>query len=359
MVSDFAATSVKAWERQVELVVYDPGEVSSAAILEQGGQEFGLRISDLDVDFVVTRSQVYSANVAEFKVYNASEASRKLMGTPGKRIRFSAGYRDMGGPVGIFWGSILKAPSSKSGSDWVTTITAVSSLTEATGTLDIAQADKQKNDKKAGTSKLTPEQKQMLINQAVNRIPLILNYGPDARAKDIIRTIGNQTGLAVNGLEAMPDILFPNGWTYAGGVRGALATLGKMLRASGYSLAAGNTSILVTTLDGTSVTAVSAYLTKDTGLLEVKPTTDMNIPPKLDSKGKRVTMPETYEFKSLLNPKIQPNTVVTFNTDAVKTSALVWEAKFTGTSYGTGEFTVTGKCTAWTGAGDALRRNPT
>lgn len=354
MASDFAATTVKAWERQVELVVYDPGEVSSAAILVQGGQEFGLRISDLDIDFVVTRSQVYSANVAEFKVYNASEATRKLMGTPGKRIRFSAGYRDMGGPVGIFWGSILKAPSSKLGSDWVTTITAVSSLTEATGTLDLAQADKQK-----GKAKLTPEQRQTLVNQAVNRIPLILNYGPDARAKEIIRTIGNQTGLAVNGLESMADVLFPNGWTYAGGVRGALDTLGKMLRASGFSLVAGNTSILVTPLAGTSVNAVSAYLTKDTGLLEVKSTTDMNIPPKLDSKGNRVKMPETYEFKALLNPKIQPNTVVTFNTDTVKTSALVWESKFQGTGYGVGEFVVVGKCTAWEGAGDVLRRNPT
>lgn len=351
MASDFAATSVKAWERQVELVVYDPGEVSSAGILAQGGQEFGLRISDLDIDFVVTRSQVYSANVAEFKVYNASEATRKLMGTPGKRIRFSAGYRDMGGPVGIFWGSILKAPSSPDGKgSIVTTITAVSSLTEATGTLDIASKDKKK---------LTPEQKQGLVNQAVNRIPLVLNYGPDARAAEIIRTIGNQTGLATNGLESMPEILFPNGWTYAGGVRGALATLGKMLRASGYSLVAGNTSILVTPLAGTSVNSVSAYLTKDTGLLEVKPTTDMNIPPKLDSKGKRVQMPETYEFKALLNPKIMPNTVVTFNTDVVKTSALVWESKFQGTGYGVGEFVVVGKCTAWEGAGDVLRRNPT
>jgi hypothetical protein len=288
--------------------------------------------------------------VAEFKVYNASEATRKLMGTPGRRIRFSAGYRDMGGPVGIFWGSILKAPSSKSGSDWVTTITAVSSLTEATGTLDIASKDKRK---------LTSDQKQALVNQAVNRIPLILNYGPDARAKEIIRTIGNQTGLAVNGLEGMPDILFPNGWTYVGGVRGALEKLGQMLRASGFSLVAGNTSILVTPLAGTSVTSVAAYLSYDTGLLEVKPTTDLNIPPKLDSKGNRVKMPETYEFKSLLSPKIMPNTVVTFATESVKTSALVWESKFQGTSYGTGEFTVSGKCTAWTGAGDTLRRNPT
>lgn len=355
MASDFAAVSVKAWERQVELVVYDPGEVSSAAVLIQGGQEFGLRISDLDIEFDVTRSQVYSANVAEFKVHNASEATRKLLGTPGKRVRFSAGYRDMGGPVGIFWGSILKAPSQRASTGWVTTITAISSLTEATGTLDIAQADKQK-----GKDKLTPDQKQNLINQAVNRIPLILNYGPNARAAEIIRTIGTQTGLAVNGLESMPEVLFPNGWTYVGGVRGALQKLAQMLRAYGVSIVAGNTSILVTPLSGTTLSVVAAYLTYTTGLIEVQATTDQNIPPKLDHAGNRVPMPETFDFKALLNPKILPNTLVEFATDAVKTTALVWEAKFTGTNFGSGQFVVAGKCTAWTGgAADATRRNPT
>jgi len=347
LASDFQATPIKAWERQIELVVYAPSDVSSAAILLQGGQEFGLRVSDLHMDFDVTRSQVYSANVAEFKVYNASEATRKLMAEPGKRVRFSAGYRDMGGPVGIFWGSILRAPSSKVGPDWVTTITAVSSLTEATGTLDIANSRK---------NKLAPDQKQELVNQAVNRIPLVLNYGPDAQAKEIIRTIGSQTGLAVNGLEDMPDVLFPNGWTYVGGVRGALDTLAKMLRASGFSLVAGNTSILVTPLSGTSLSVTAAYLSHETGLIEVKPTTDLNIPPKLDKKGNRIVMPETYEFKALLSPKITPNSLVEFDTPQVKTSMLVSECKFIGNNYG-GDFHVSGKGAAWTrGAADTLRR---
>lgn len=356
MASDFQFTKEKAWERQVELVVYAPSDVSSAAILLQGGQEFGLLVSGLHIDFDVTRSQVYSSNVAEFKVYNASEATRKQIAEPGKRVRFSAGYRDHGGPVGIFWGSILKAPSSKVGSDWVTTITAVSSLTEATGTLDLAQADKQTNNKKLGTKKLTPDQKQDLVNQAVNRIPLTLNYGPDAKVKGIIRDIGNQTGLAVNGLDDMPDNLLPNGWTYVGGVRGALQKLGQMLRASGFSLVAGNTSILVTPLAGTSVTATAAYLSYATGLIEVKTTTDLNIPPKLDKQGKRVVMPETYEFKGLLNPKITPNSLVEFATPQVSTSMLVSECKFYGNNYG-GDFHVSGKGAAWTGgAADTLRR---
>ena len=347
MASDFQATPIKAWERQVELVVYAPSEVSSAAILLQGGQEFGLRVSDLHMEFDVTRSQVYSANVAEFKVYNASEATRKLMAEPGKRVRFSAGYRDMGGPVGIFWGSILRAPSSKVGPDWVTTITAVSSLTEATGTLDIANSRK---------NKLTPDQKQELVNQAVNRIPLVLNYGPDARAQEIIRTIGNQTGLAVNGLEDMPDVLFPNGWTYVGGLRGAMQKLAQMLRASGFNIVAGNTSILVTPLAGTSITVTAAYLTYETGLIEVKTTTDLNIPPKLDKKGNRIVMPETYEFKALLSPKITPNSLVEFDTPQVKTAMLVSECKFTGNNFG-GDFHVSGKGAAWTrGAADTLRR---
>lgn len=346
----FAYTVRKAWTRVVELVVYDPTEVDSSAILQQGGQQFGLLLSGLHVDFIVTRSQTYSENTAEFKVYNASEATRRQMVTPGRRVRFSVGHKEQGDVTGIFWGTILKAPSSKVGNDWVTTMTCVSSLTEATGTGDIASWAKKH-------PKATNAQKQEIITAAVNRIPVGISYGPDAPLKGILRDLATITGLVLNGSEGMPDILLPNGFVYVGGSRGALKQVALILRRYGWTLYIDNTGLLIVPQSGGNVKATAAYLTYKTGLIEVKETTSLNIPPKVDKNGKRIQVPKSYEFKAIINPKIGPNTLVQFNETHVQAQALVGEAKFTGNNYG-GEFTVSGKCVAWSGPGDTLRKAP-
>ena len=345
-----SSDSQRAWGREVELVVYDPKDVSSAAILEQGGATFGLVLSDLDVEFKVTRSQVYAENTAEFKVYNAAPTTRQQMATPCQRVRFSAGYKDQGGPVGIFWGSILRGPSSKSGPSWETELTCISSLTESTGSEDIATWDKK-------NPKATREQKLEVITRAVNRIPVSLSFAAGSKFKDAIRTMATITGLVLWGVEGMGDLLFPNGFVYVGGARGALLQLDKMLRRSGWSMTIDNTSLLVLPLVGGNLTGTVAYLTYDTGLLEVKETTDLNVPPKLDKQGKRVHIPKSYEFKCLLNPKIGPNTLVEFDVEQARVTALVTTVTFSGNTFG-GEFQCSGKCVAWSGIGDTWKKAP-
>ena len=359
MASSFANTPNKAWDRQVELVIYDPSEVDSSAIYEQGGQQFGLRISDLHMDFQVTKSQVYAENTAEFKIFNAAETTRKQMASPGQRVRFSAGYAQQGGVQGIFWGSIVRGPSSRVGNAWVTSLTCISSLTEATGTLDLAQADKQKNSKKLGTSALTPDQKQNLVNQAINRIPIEAGYGPDIPVKQILQELSSMTGLVLWGIEGMDPITLDNGWHWSGGIRGALQNLRQILHRWGWNLYMDSTTILVVPMDGWGASTYSvAYLSYDTGLKSVKQTTPMNIPPKLDAHGKRIEVPPTYDFTCLLSPKICPNQQVLIKTPEVNTLALVHAVTHAGNSSG-GDFDTKGKCVVWSGPGDTYRKAKT
>lgn len=352
----FTTTQNKAWDRLVELVVYNPTEVDSSAIYQQGGQQFGLVLSDLHMDFQVTRSQVYAENTAEFKVYNASANTRKQMAQSGQRVRFSAGYTGQGGLQGIFWGSILRGPSARVGNDWVTTLTCVSSLMEATGTLDLAQADKQKNNQKSGTKKLTPEQKQNLVNQAVNRIPIAVSYAPDISVKTILQDLANMTGLVLWGTEGMDPITLDNGWVYVGGIRGALKNLKQVLHRWGWDLHTDSTTIFVVPMDGFGASTYSvAFLSYDTGLMSVKETTPLNIPPKVNGKGIRIPVPPTYEFTCLLSPKIAPNQQVLFKTPEVSTLALVHQVTDEGDNHG-GPFQTKGKCVVWSGPGDTYRK---
>lgn len=352
----FSNTQNKAWDRLTELVIYNPSEVDSSAIFEQGGRKFGLVLSDLHTDFRVTLSQVYAENTAEFKVYNAAETTRQQMAQAGQRVRFSAGYKGQGGVQGIFWGSIITGPSVRSGDGWVTTLTCISSLTEATGTLALAQAGKLKNNQTLGTSKLTPAQKQDLINQAVNRIPIAVSYGPDVAVRTILQDLSTMTGLVLWGAEGMSPITLDNGWVWCGGIRGALMNLKQILHRWGWELYTDSTTIFVVPLDGSGASTFSvAYLSYETGLKSLKATTPLNIPPKTDSKGNRIVIPPTYDFNALLSPKIRPNQQVLFKTPELNTLALVHEVKFEGDNHG-GKFDVDGKCVVWSGPGDTFRK---
>jgi len=201
----------------------------------------------------------------------------------------------------------------------------------------------------------TQEQKLEVITRAVNRIPVAFSFGPDASVTRILKTLSGITGLVLAGVEGLPEILLPNGFVYVGGARGCLKQVATQLRAYGWSLYIDNTSLVVAPHNGGNLTSTVAYLTYETGLIEVKPTTESNIPPKLDNKGRRISIPESYEFKSILNPKIAPNSLVEFNVPIAQTTILVSQAKFIGDNFG-GDFGVGGKGVVWTGPGDTYRK---
>lgn len=336
----FDCVESKAWERQVELVVYDPATVGSPALLLSKGEMLGTVVSDLHMDFKVKRSKVFAENTAEFKVINASPATRAKLTQPGMRVRFSAGYRDTGGPIGVFWGSVgAGAHSKKEGTEWVTVLPCISSLTESLGSEDIATWAK-------SHPQATQADKQAKAASAINRIPVSLSYAPGFPIRKVLQDFQGITGLAVLGAEGLPFDTLVNGYTFAGGVRGAMDTFKKQcLIPIGWTFHVDNGSIFVYPVDESQqYTVVSVYLTQDTGYISLTDKTKSNIPPKLvkASKAKNaplvlVPVPRSYEVKCLLNPKIGPNTLVTVNVPSLNTTLLVDSAEFNGNNYG-GDF---------------------
>lgn len=314
----------------MELVVYDPATVSSAALLVAKGEVLGLVVSGLDIDFKVKRSRTYSENTAEFKVYNAKPETRAKLTQPGMRVRFSVGYRDMGGPIGIFWGSIGEGASSrKEGSDWVTTVPCISSLTESTGSEDIATWSKK-------NPKATTAEKQAKISAAINRIPVSLTYAPGTRLAQILSDFKGITGLAVYAAESFPTLTAANGFTYVGGIRGAMDQFRKILRAQGIAMHIDNNTIFVYPMDDSGYKVTSAYLTYDSGYLSSTDKTKNPIPPKIvvvNGKAQRVLEPRTYEVKCMLNPKLSPNTLATVAVPSLDTTLLIDWVEFEGGNY--------------------------
>ena len=335
---------VKAWEREIELVVYDPTTTDSSSATLATGEVLGYVVSSLHTEFKVKRSRTFSENTAEFKIYNANAEHRARMTAPGMRVRFSAGYRDSGGPLGIFWGTVTAgACSEKKGTDWVTTLPCISSLSEALGTEGVVVAAKNAK---------TLQAKQEIQTRQINRIPVSFGYAPGHPIRQVLWDIQAITGLAVYGAEALPDAVLVNGFNYSGGVRGAIDLFKKTcLIPAGWTLYIDNQSLIVYPVDEKAqYTVTTAHLTTEgfekngvvapvsTGYISHTDKTKSNVPPKMvkgkDGKLVRVPVPRAYEVKCLLNPKLAPNTLATIEVPGLDTTLLIDSVEFEGNNYG-------------------------
>ena len=350
MASDFSSVQVKAWEREIELVVYDPTTTDGSSATLAAGEVLGYVVSSLHTDFKVKRSRTFSENTAEFKVYNANAEHRARMTAPGMRVRFSAGYRDSGGPLGIFWGTVTAgACSEKKGTDWVTTLPCISSLSEALGTEGVVVAAKNAK---------TLQAKQEIQTRQINRIPVSFGYAPGHPIRQVLWDIQAITGLAVYGAEALPTETLKNGFNYSGGVRGAIDQFKKTcLIPIGWTLYIDNQQLIVYPVDEKAqYTVVTAHLTTEgfekngvvapvsTGYISHTDKTKSNVPPKMvkgkDGKLYREEQPRTYEVKCLLNPKLAPSTLANIEVPGLETVLVIDSVEFEGNNYG-GNYTAT------------------
>ena len=350
MASDFNTVQVKAWEREIELVVYDPTTTDGSSATLAAGEVLGFVVSSLHTDFKVNRSRTFSENTAEFKIYNANAEHRARMTAPGMRVRFSAGYRDSGGPLGIFWGTVTAgACSEKKGTDWVTTLPCISSLSEALGTEGVVVAAKNAK---------TLQAKQEIQTRQINRIPVSFGYAPGHPIRQVLWDIQAITGLAVYGAEALPTETLKNGFNYSGGVRGAIDQFKKTcLIPIGWTLYIDNQQLIVYPVDEKAqYTVVTAHLTTEgfekngvvapvsTGYISHTDKTKSNVPPKMvkgkDGKLYREEQPRTYEVKCLLNPKLAPSTLANIEVPGLETVLVIDSVEFEGNNYG-GNYTAT------------------
>lgn len=132
----------------------------------------GLDISDLDLDFEITRSIVWYENTARFSIYNPSEKTINAVLYDVNGIVFDAGYKD--GTYGtIFVGNIYKAWPEVDGDDIVLKVIATS----------------------------TRGMHYQLVN-----VPIELSFPVGTALYDILKTIADYTAMPLMGAEESKDI---------------------------------------------------------------------------------------------------------------------------------------------------------
>jgi hypothetical protein len=154
----------------------------------------------------------------------------------------------------------------------------------------------------------------------------------------VLESIAATLGLVPIGMEMAAEVVFPSGWTFVGPVSNAFKRLGQDLRAKGMGLYVDLAELVVFRHGAPSEYSV-VYLTPDTGLLGVQDSTDymgaarsnLSSLPSKDSLKKDdppvltkedvddvyrylekifTNMKKTYSVRTLVVPKVRPNSLV-------------------------------------------------
>jgi hypothetical protein len=272
----------------------------------------GLVISDLDIEFEISRSITFSENSATFRVFNAQQNTRSEILKIGNNVIFDAGYEDDG--VGtLFIGNIVQSQSYLTGSDWVTDILAVCDRAE---------------------------------DQPLDSVNLTLSYKKDVPLSSIISDIADSLGLAIFGAENA-QMKLPNGFTYTGNVRKALKMCDKILKDNNSYLYRDNSVIVIINRDRpTDFTTV--YMDYDSGLLSVKDITEsealMNA--KELKKAQKEGTKKRVAFSTILVPKMRPNGLITFKNTGNDGTFVIEKVTFKGDNFG-GDFNCEGEAVVY------------
>jgi len=271
--------------------------------LKAGTTSSSVVISDLDIEFNITRSRKFSNNVAKFKIYNPKEDTISKVLKKGNSISFKAGYQDEGMGL-IYIGQIVQSISDKKPPDTVVSIECGS----------IQNAD-----------------------TALESVTLSLSYQKETYISRVLDEIGTALGLSVVGMKNVSSISLPNGFTFAGTAKDAMRYCEGILNNNDTGLFIDNTTLSLFKNDkGNDLQAVK--LTPQTGLMESPKLTDNDD----GSENVQKVLTKRVLFKSILNYKIVPNGYVRIESSGVKGDFIVDKCHFVGNNFG-GEFYVTGE----------------
>jgi hypothetical protein len=266
--------------------------------LSVGAAGTGLLISDLELEFHVTRSIAFEENTAEFVIYNARETTRKETLKEGHNLIFKAGYkdeiRDTDFPA-IFIGNITKSTSREQEADWISEIQAASIRSS---------------------------------QQPLENTYVTLSYAPGIRLNIVLSEIASALGLAVFGTENA-QINLQNGFVFAGSARGALNYCKAILEAEEKSLYIDNVEIVIYNAGQRTSRFSAVYLDYDSGLLSVEEDSEYN--------NQSPQAPKRIIAETLMIPKLKPNGLVTIRSNNVNGSFILDKVEFTGDNFG-GDF---------------------
>lgn len=262
-------------------------------------------VAGLRIDASCTRSRVFDDNSMDATIINANDDTVARFLQRGTNVALYAGYEDEGEPGLMYQGNIIDSKTVQQGPDRVTTIRSMSLRS---------------------------------LTRPFTATPVCLSFLPNSTAKDVLESIAATLGLVPIGMEMAAEVVFPSGWTFVGPVSNAFKRLGQDLRAKGMGLYVDLAELVVFRHGAPSKYSV-VYLTPDTGLLGVQDSTDymgaarsnLSSLPSKDSLKKDdppvltkedvddvyrhlekifTNMKKTYSVRTLVVPKVRPNSLV-------------------------------------------------
>ena len=287
------------WKRQYRLHFPDLGFSFDNLDEEQAG---------LKVSFKIDKDLTQESNKPELKIWNLTDATREKIEKADTKLEIYAGYRDAGGPVKIYTGTVLQSETKDEGKDVVTEL-------------------------KLGDGA------DSLRDSVVS-----LSFPPDTSGRKIADTIAGEMGLTISYAQDVAMETFKNGYSFVGSARSAMT---EVLYAFGCDWSIQNGIIQVIMAGGTFTdrgivfAADSGLIGSPTRINKAKPNED-----KENSKGKRrrqskQTKPEKkagWEINTLLAPSVNPGDAVKVESRMIKGWFRVESISHVGDSYGGGQW---------------------
>ncbi len=251
----------------------------------------GLLISDLNIDFDITRTNTKQYNAAKFKIYNAKLDTQQRILTQGSNVIFKAGYVDESNIGIIYSGTVIDGSTRRAGVNRVT---------------ELICADINAN-------------RQALLYATVN-----FSYKAKTPLSVVLSAIAGQIGIPVSGLENV-NIVLNNGFVYSGNWTNLIRRLDKILSANNLYLYFDNNEMVIFTRGAKDDKFGSAYITPQTGLIgEVQ---------EIENKNEQDTK-KRIKFDYYINPKLRPNSVAILKSTKLSGVFIIDKIRFVGNNYG-------------------------
>lgn len=197
-------------------------------------------VAALRIDARCVRSRVFDDNELEATIHNASDDTIARFLQRGTNIALYAGYEQGAEPGLMYQGNIIDSKTYRDGTE---TLTAIRSIALRS------------------------------LQRPFTCTPVCLGFKPGADAGQVVDSICAILGLVPQGKEMASEVKFPAGWTFVGPVSQAMKRLAQDLRTKGMGIYVDLAEMVVFKYSQDSTYSI-AYLSPDSGLLNLQDTTD-------------------------------------------------------------------------------------
>lgn len=255
----------------------------------------GLRVSGLNFTFEVERSVERENNYARINIYNAKKETRDKVLIRGNNISLKCGYRDENNLGLVFFGVIEQSTSRRENSEYITEIYATDF------------GSNQINIKKQITS---------------------FNFSPGITYSTVLQNLSSILNVPISGIENVSSIVLNNGLVFYGTIIQLVKLLQKKLNSYGVGLYFDLGEMVIYNLGTQSSKFGIVRISPKSGLIgEVEEIIDE------EDKGKKRIV-----FRSLLNPKLKPNTIIQVKSTKVNGAFAIQKIIFNGGNTGEEDF---------------------